>query len=102
MRERLIDDYSWVRCKADTGTPVRPVIAVSMDPKGRRASVALAWRGEETVCPAATPQCHGTVNTDELGKEVRSLAQKYGARQVGFDPLTDKELIKYVEDRASP
>ena len=49
MRERLVDDYSWVRCKGATGAPVRPTLAVSVDPKGRRASVAMAWQQDGNV-----------------------------------------------------
>ncbi len=98
MRERLVDDYSWVRCKADTGLPLRPVIAVSMDPKGRRASVALAWSVDGTVALRLLLNVTGDpIDTDALGREVKALAQKYGAKQVGHDPLSDKELVKYVK-----
>jgi hypothetical protein len=98
MRERLIDEYSWVRCKGEVGRPSRPILGVSMDPKGRRASVALAWRQGEAVALRLLLNVTGDpVNTDELGREVKRLAQVHAAKQVGFDPLTDKELAKYVK-----
>lgn len=97
MRERLVDDYSWVRCKGDPGRQIRPALAVAMDPKGKRASVAIAWREGEGVSLRLVRNVTGSpIDTDELGKDVKALAQKTGARLVGFDPLTDKELIKYL------
>ena len=98
LRERLVDEYSWVRCKADTGVPLRPVIAVSMDPKGRRASVALAWRDGEAVALRLLLDVAGEpIDTDALGVQVKELCRKHGIKQVGHDPLTDKELVKYVK-----
>lgn len=97
MRERLVDDYSWVRCKGDTGTRQRPVIGVSMDPHGSRASVAIAWRNDDGV----SLELHSNVtadpiDTDQFGKDVKALAQSIGATEVAFDPLTDKEVVKYL------
>lgn len=98
MRERLVDDYSWVRGKVDdVGKPTRPLLAVSMDPKGARASVAVAWREGDGVAMKLLLNVTGEpIDTDSLGTEVKALASRLGAKLVGFDPLTDAELVKYL------
>jgi phage terminase large subunit-like protein len=45
-RRRLTDEYAWNLCEAELGKERRPMMGVSMDPSGTRASVALAWLGE--------------------------------------------------------
>jgi hypothetical protein len=99
MRERLIDEYAWVLCRvASLGKPVRPVLAVSMDPKGQRAAVAMAWREGDGVALKLLMNVTGNpVDTDALGTEVKALASRIGAKLVGFDPLTDAELVKYLK-----
>lgn len=97
MRERLVDEYSWSRGRADLGKPSAPMLAVSMDPKGRRASVALAWRQGEGVDLKLLLNVTGDpIDTDALGTEIKALAGKLGVRRVGYDPLTDRELVKYI------
>ena len=69
-----------------------------MDPGGKRASVALAWRDGDGVGLQLLEDVNAdTVDTDAIGKRVAELVKKHNARTVGFDPLTDGELVKYVK-----
>jgi len=98
LRENLVDAQSWNRCRRDVGAPVRPSLAVSMDPNGRRASVAMAWRLGEGVAVTILSDVSGDpINTDDIGRSLKAAVLKYGVRQVGFDPSTDRELVKYVK-----
>jgi hypothetical protein len=97
MRERLVDDFSWVRCQGPLSTPAMSSLAVSMDPKGERASVALAWQqADGTIALRLLFNVTGhPIDTAALGTDVRDLARKLGVKRVGFDPQTDRELVKY-------
>ena len=98
IQPRLVEEFAWLACKGEIGTPRRASLAVSMDPSGRRASVAMAWRQGDGVAIRIVVDSHGDpVNTDDIGKAVKGLAQKYAIRQVGYDPSTDGELVKYVK-----
>jgi hypothetical protein len=102
MREQLVDAYAWARCRSDVGAPVRPALAVSMAPDGSRASVVIAWRIGDGVAMRLLSDVHASpVDTDALGQEIRDTVKKYGIRSIGFDPLTDAELVKYVK-KAEP
>jgi phage terminase large subunit-like protein len=98
MRERLVDEYAWLACEAETEAPTRPYMAVAMDPQGTRASAAVAWQqGDGTVAlQVLFDTAGGPVDTDVLGKEVRERARALGVRSVGFDPMTDRELAKFL------
>lgn len=96
LRESLVDEYSWSLCRGETGVPQRPVLAFAMDPKGARASCVLAWQDGEYISIKVLFNV-SPVDAPELGREVKRLVQVHGARAVGFDPLTDKELAKYVK-----
>jgi phage terminase large subunit-like protein len=99
MRETLVDAFSWVRGKRDGLERVAaPALTVSMDPHGRRASVALAWQQPDgTIALRLLYNVTGNpIDTDALGTDIRDTARKLGVKRVGFDPLTDKELVKYI------
>ncbi len=98
MRERLVDDFSWIRCKAEAlEEPHRPVMAISLSPDGRRASAALAWqRIDGEVSLRLLFNVTGEpIDTDRLGTDLRDTARKAGVTRIAFDPLTDKQLVKY-------
>ncbi len=98
MRERLVDEYAWLACEGELEKPSRPYMAVAMDPSGSRASAAVAWQqGDGTVgLQVLFDTVGGTVDTDVLGQELREKAQQLGVRSVGFDPMTDRELAKFL------
>ena len=95
MREKLVDDVRFREGKvASLGRPIRPVLAVSMDPEGRRASIAQAWQDGEYVNLRLLYDVTGSpIDTDRLGSDLKNVAS---TAEVGFDPYTDAELIKYV------
>lgn len=98
MRERLVDEFSWVLGKEpDLEAPRSPALAVSMSPDGKRASVAVAWmRPDDSVGLRLLFDVTGSpIDTDALGRDVKQVASKLGIRQVGYDPLTDAELAKF-------
>jgi hypothetical protein len=99
MRERLVDDFSWIRCKDDEAeTAKRPVMAVSLSPDGHRASAALAWQLDdgEVGLRLLFNVTGEPIDTDRLGTDLRDRAKALGVTRIGFDPLTDKELAKYL------
>lgn len=101
MRERLVDEYAWSLCEVPTLPAQRkPYMAVSMDPKGGRASAVLAWRtpGTDDAPIAVRLLLDATgdpIDTDRLGPDLRKLADQNGVTEVGGDPLTDGELGKF-------
>jgi len=98
MRERLVDEHSWVLCHADTVVPPAPCLAVSMDPQGRRASVAVAGqRPDGSVALRLLFNVTGDpINTADLGNDIAKVAGKLKVKRIGFDPLTDRELVKFM------
>lgn len=97
MRERLVDEFAWLACEGETEAPKRPYMAVAMDPSGTRASAAVAWQQSDgTVGLQVLHDAVGRpVDTDLLGKELRETAQKLGVREVGYDPMTDRDLARF-------
>jgi len=82
---------------SDIGDPVRPFMAVSVDPAGRRASVAIAWRRpDEKVALRLLYDVPGSpIDTDALGRDLRRDVKARGIQLTGFDSLTDAQLARY-------
>jgi hypothetical protein len=100
MRQHLVDQFAWARGRMDDlEDPRRAAMALSMSPDGRRASVAVAWmRDDLTVGLRLLYNVPGDpIDTALLGKDIALTASRLGIKQVGFDPLTDGELAKYVK-----
>ena len=97
-RERLVDEYAFNTCRGPLGDPVQPVIAVSMTPDGRRAAVAMAWqRPDGSIALRLLYDVTGSpIDTATLGKDIDKDAKRLGVRKIGYDPLTDAELAKYL------
>ena len=101
MRPRLIDESTWLRAKGRLEKPVRPSMAVSVDPTGSRACAAIAWRQTDgTIGLRWLPTSTATpVNIDELGPGPRRRrALRMGATVVGFDPWTDTDLARHFRN----
>lgn len=98
MRERFVDEYAFAACRGPLGDPKLPVIAVSMTPDGRRAAVAMAWqRPDQSVALRLLYDVTGSpIDTGKLGADIDRDARRIGARRIGYDPLTDAELAKYL------
>jgi len=97
LRERLVDSFAFADCRSEPlGRPARPFMAVSMDPKGTRASAVLAWRlPDNSIGVRSLLEATGSpIDTDELGRDLVSLASAHGVAVVGGDPMTDAEIGK--------
>lgn len=105
IRERIVGEAAWLACDGATQdppltleeTPLRPVMGISLDPSGKRASAAIAWnRPDGTVGLRLLFNVPGNpIDTDRLGKDLRAKARSLGVVAVGFDPLTDAVLAKF-------
>jgi phage terminase large subunit-like protein len=102
-RELLVDPHSWSLCAGEGDvTPRVPTMAVSMDPDRKRASAAIAWVDDEAVRLRLLFDVTGDpIDTDALGQDLRKVASSLGVRRVGYDPLTDRELVKYFKKAES-
>jgi hypothetical protein len=98
-RESLVSIGAWNLCESRDPfpTPVRPVMAVSMDPGGRRASAVMAWRlSDDTIAMQLLYDVPGApLDTDALGKDLSTDAKGRGVINVGFDPMSDAQLSRY-------
>lgn len=99
-RELLVNVGLWNAREVDAaaiGEPVRPVMAVSVDPAGRRASVAIAWRRpDEKIALRLLYDVPGNpIDTDKLGRDLRRDVKARGIQITGFDSLTDGQLARY-------
>lgn len=99
MRERLVDEFAWMRCEGETQAPRRPAMAVSMDPDGHRAAAAIAWpQGDDIALRLITSNVTGDpIDTDTLGADLKRTAARLGVYEVAYDPLTDAELAKFFK-----
>lgn len=97
-RERLVDAAAWNLCEAELESSVRPVMAVSMDPDGRRASAAVAWQLPDGMIGLRLLYnvTGSPIDEARLGSDLKKTAAKLGVSRIGFDPLTDAELVKYL------
>ncbi len=98
-REKLVDAKAWADChSADLEDASRPTMAISIDPNGRRASAAVAWkRPDDTTGLRLLFDVPGDpIDVGELGRDLRQAAARLGVSKTGFDPVTDGELAKYL------
>jgi hypothetical protein len=94
--DRLVADVAWVEARGATGQPVRPSLAVSLDPDGRRAAIAIAWRrADRRIALQLVENVVGDpVDTDTVGELLKLLALRHNAK-VGYE-VEDSQLMKYV------
>lgn len=97
MRESLVAQDAWLNCAGDEGKPIRPVMAVSIDPDRTRAAAAIAWqRTDGKIGLRLLRHVEGLpIDPQELGADLQKTAQAMGITRVGFDPLTDGLLAKF-------
>ena len=100
MRERLVDDAAWSRGEAVLEAPSRPFMGIALDPRGQRASAAIAWpQSDGTIGLRLLFDVTGSpIDTDTLGPDLRDAAMEHSVANVGFDPLTDAVLAKVFPD----
>jgi len=97
---RLVADIAWQRARGLVETPLRPMLAISMDPSGTRASAAIAWHQTDgTVGLRVVAEVTGApINVDRLGPDLRQAALKLGAVSIAFDPWTDADLARHFSN----
>lgn len=99
MREPLVSAKAWADAQdATLGEPARPFLGVSMDPSGKRASVAAAWRlPDGRIALRLLYDVPGDpIDTDRLGADVRDHAKRIHAVRAAFDPMTDAALARFL------
>jgi hypothetical protein len=100
MREPLLPLEQWQACQvvALDAAPGRPYMAVSMDPNGKRASMAMAWRqADGSLALRMIIEATGSpINTDLLGKDMLAEVKRYKTAGVGYDPMTDTALTRFL------
>lgn len=98
LRQLLVTDDKWQDCAGELEASRRPMMAISYDPAGTRASVALAWwQSDDSIGLRLLYDVPGDpVNPDKLGKELRAVAKKNGVVRTGYDPMTDMALAAHL------
>jgi hypothetical protein len=98
LRELLVDGQAWAACAVpEQSRPSRSHMAISMDPNGRRASAALAWREPDgSIALRMLFDVTGNpIDTDKLGPDLQRAARENGAVGVGYDSMTDRALATF-------
>ena len=102
MRQRLVDEFGWMRGRAlKVGNPRRPMLGISMDPDGTRASVVMAWRDDKTIALQELFDVKvDEEGLDDLGVDAMKMARRLGAVTVGFDDRTDRAFARHFKTKA--
>lgn len=98
---RLVAEASWDRAYRDHLEPARrPMMALSVDPNGRRASVAMSWQQSDgTVALELVADIVAeALNTDALGRDLRDRAVRAGVMTVGYGAWTDADLARHFKN----
>lgn len=98
MRERLVDESAWTSLEAEIGRPRMAYLGVALDPQQARASAALAWRlpDAKIALRLLLDVTGAPIDVDRVGEALRELQSKHNAMGVGYDPLTDAQLVRYL------
>jgi phage terminase large subunit-like protein len=95
LMPRVVPDITWQRARGTLTEPVRPAMAVKVDPEGRRASAAIAWMaGGRIYVRSFAEDTDAPLNVDVLAAELMPLAKKQRVDQTGYDPWTDRDLAR--------
>lgn len=99
-KPRAVSVPQWERLRATCEKPTRPVLGISMDNSGRRASAVMAWlQSDGTIGLEVVADVTGEpIDVDRFGKDLRTLAAKLGTRQVAYDSLTDGDVARYLRN----
>jgi phage terminase large subunit-like protein len=97
MRPKLVPDLAWLRCRGPVEPSRRPMMGISMDATGTRASAVLAWRQSDgsIALRVAADVTGNPIDTSLLGPELRQLALRAGVARVGFDPWDTADLARH-------
>ncbi len=100
MQPRLVAEAAWQLCHQPLDASLRPMMAISMDPSGTRASAAIAWqRSDGKVALRLVADVTGApIDVDRLGPDLKQVALKLGVVSVAFDPWTDADLARHFRE----
>jgi len=103
MRPRLVSDQAWQGCRDRLEPSLRPMMAVSMDPSGKRASAVIAWQqSDDTVaCRVVADVTGDPIDTGRLGRDLLQLALKCGVSATSYGAWTDADLAKHFRKAKS-
>lgn len=97
MDERLIKPADWAaQAFEPAGSPIRPSMAISMDPSGERASAVIAWADAERIVLDVHDTVGSPIDASLLGPDLMALANANRVSVVAFDPYTDADLVRYL------
>lgn len=97
MSPRLVADTAWQMCRGQLEAVTFPAMGVSVDPSGRRASAAMAWKQSDgSIGLLVSAEVTGNpINVVELAVDLVDQAMTAGVQMVGFDPWTDQHLARH-------
>jgi hypothetical protein len=97
---QAVPRHAWMRLRATLEAPLRPVMGVSMDVSGHRASAVIAWQQTDgTIALRVLADVTGDpIDTDLLGRDLKAAAAKMGVRQAAYDTLTDQDLARHLRN----
>lgn len=97
MLPRLVADAAWQMCRGYVETPNRPAMGINVDPSGKRASAALAWKQSDgTIGLLVSAEVTGNpINVVDLAVDLTAQAQAAGVEVVAYDPWTDEHLARH-------
>lgn len=104
MRPPLVEDERWQAARVAEAPRGRRVhLAVSLDPAATRASIAAAWLGDDGLCylTLVADATGHPLDVAKFGERVRREATARRVPRVGYDPMTDAELAKFVRTSKS-
>lgn len=92
----LVSEDTWATLNAQLPEPLSPMLGVSLDPTGQRASAVSAWLIKETGMTGLRVEEEYTGNPIDVARlrdSIRALTIRLGARKVGYSKLTDAPLV---------
>ena len=96
--ERVVAEVDWLDRRAPIGKPIRPCMAVALDPSGRRASAVLAWQqGNRVELRVEADVTGNPIDTERLGRDLQARAAALGVKAIGFDDWTDRDLARWLK-----
>lgn len=95
MAPPLVEADAWARGAAAIGDPVRPLMGISLDPSGTRASAVIAWQANGAVNLRVIADVTGDpIDLDRFGPELKALATKLRIYRVAYSPY-DEHLARF-------
>lgn len=100
MHAPLVKPGAWESCEVPVDPPNRPVLGLSMDPSGTRASGVIAWmQSDGIIANRVVADVTGSpIDLERLGPDLRALALRLRVVKVVYDPYTEP-LARYFPSK---